>query len=39
MREVGFEAFQLKNGIKGLMELAGRETGSAAALLAPAVRD
>jgi len=38
MREAGFEAFQLKGGIKGLMALAERET-LAAALLAPAVRD
>ena len=39
MREAGFEAFQFRHGFKGLMELAGRETGLAAALLAPAVRD
>lgn len=39
MREAGFEAFQLRGGIKGLMELAGREEALAAALLAPAVRD
>jgi thiamine biosynthesis protein ThiI len=38
MREAGFEAFQLKGGIKGLMALAEREEGLAAALLAPAVR-
>ncbi len=37
MREAGFEAFQFKGGLKGLMELAGEER--AAALLAPAVRD
>jgi thiamine biosynthesis protein ThiI len=36
MREAGFEAFQLKGGIKGLMAL---QEGLAAALLAPAVRD
>ncbi|HEY7213487.1 MAG TPA: rhodanese-like domain-containing protein, partial [Thermoanaerobaculia bacterium] len=39
MREAGFEAFQLRHGIKGLMELAEREGAVAAALLAPAVRD
>ena len=39
MREGGFEAFQLKGGLKGLMELAERDTALAAALLAPAVRD
>jgi thiamine biosynthesis protein ThiI len=39
MREAGFEAFQFKDGIKGLMTLAERETGLAAAVLAPAVRD
>jgi thiamine biosynthesis protein ThiI len=38
MREAGFEAFQLKNGIRGLIALAEREAGTAA-LLAPAVRD
>jgi tRNA uracil 4-sulfurtransferase len=37
MREAGFEAFQFKGGLKGLMALAGEER--AAALLAPAVRD
>jgi len=36
MRQEGFAAFQFKDGIKGLMALAGREAG---ALLAPAVRD
>lgn len=39
MREAGFEAYQLKGGLKGLMELAGREGQADAALLAPAVRD
>ncbi|HEV2855494.1 MAG TPA: THUMP domain-containing protein [Thermoanaerobaculia bacterium] len=41
MREAGFEAFQLKGGIRGLMAQAGREEeeGLAAALLAPAVRE
>jgi thiamine biosynthesis protein ThiI len=39
MREAGFEAFQFRDGIKGLMALAEREAGLAAALLAPAVRD
>ncbi len=39
MREAGFEAFQFKDGIRGLMGLAEREAGLAAALLAPAVRD
>jgi tRNA uracil 4-sulfurtransferase len=39
MREAGFEAFQFRHGVKGLMELAERETGLAAALLAPAVRE
>jgi thiamine biosynthesis protein ThiI len=39
MRKAGFEAFQFKDGIRGLMELAEREAGLAAALLAPAVRD
>jgi thiamine biosynthesis protein ThiI len=40
MREAGFEAFQLKGGIKGLLAQAGREEeGLAAALLAPAVRE
>jgi thiamine biosynthesis protein ThiI len=40
MREEGFEAFQLRDGIKGLMVLARREAGTAAAaLLAPAVRE
>ena len=39
MREAGFEAFQLRGGLKGLMGLAEREEGLAAALLAPAVRD
>jgi len=38
MREAGFEAFQLKDGIKGLMTLAEHEA-LAAALLAPAVRE
>ena len=37
MREAGFEAFQVKGGLKGLMELAGEE--AAALLIAPAVRD
>ena len=39
MREAGFEAFQFRDGIRGLMALAEREAGLAAALLAPAVRD
>ncbi|HKI05250.1 MAG TPA: THUMP domain-containing protein [Thermoanaerobaculia bacterium] len=39
MREAGFDAFQFKDGIKGLMALAEREGGLEAALLAPAVRD
>ena len=39
MREAGFEAFQFKGGLKGLMALAESESGMAAALLAPAVRD
>lgn len=40
MREAGFEAFQIKGGIKGLMAQAGHEEeGLAAALLAPAVRE
>lgn len=39
MREAGFEAFQLKGGLKGLMALAEQEEALAAALLAPAVRD
>jgi tRNA uracil 4-sulfurtransferase len=39
MREAGFEACQLKGGIKGLMAQAEREAGLAAGLLAPAVRD
>ncbi|HEY0513667.1 MAG TPA: THUMP domain-containing protein [Thermoanaerobaculia bacterium] len=39
MREAGFEAFQLRGGLKGLMALAGREEQMAAALLAPAVRE
>ncbi|HEV8581715.1 MAG TPA: THUMP domain-containing protein [Thermoanaerobaculia bacterium] len=39
MRESGFEAFQFRDGIKGLMALAEREAGLAPALLAPAVRD
>jgi tRNA uracil 4-sulfurtransferase len=39
MREAGFEACQLKGGLRGLMALAEREAGLAAALLAPAVRD
>lgn len=39
MREAGFEAFQFKDGIKGLMALAEREAGLNSALLAPAVRD
>jgi len=39
MREEGFEAFQFKHGISGLMSLAERDAGLAAALLAPAVRD
>jgi thiamine biosynthesis protein ThiI len=39
MREAGFDAFQFKGGIRGLMALAGQEAGPAAALLAPAVRD
>jgi len=39
MREAGFDAFQFQGGIRGLMALAGKEEGMAAALLAPAVRD
>jgi thiamine biosynthesis protein ThiI len=39
MRAAGFEAFQLKGGIKGLMALAGGDEETAAALLAPAVRE
>jgi thiamine biosynthesis protein ThiI len=39
MREAGFEAFQMKGGLKGLLALAGREAGMVAALLAPAVRE
>jgi thiamine biosynthesis protein ThiI len=39
MREAGFDAFQFQGGIRGLMALAEREEGMAAALLAPAVRD
>jgi thiamine biosynthesis protein ThiI len=39
MREAGFDAFQFKGGIRGLMALVERETGIDAALLAPAVRD
>jgi tRNA uracil 4-sulfurtransferase len=39
MREAGFEAFQFKDGIAGLMALGEREAGLATALLAPAVRD
>ena len=39
MREAGFEAFQLRGGLKGLIGLAEREGGLAAALLAPAVRE
>ena len=38
MREAGFEAFQFRDGIRGLMAVAEREAGLAA-LLAPAVRD
>jgi len=39
MREAGFDAFQFQGGIRGLMALAEKEEGMAAALLAPAVRD
>ncbi len=42
MREAGFEAFQFKDGVKGLLALAGQEAGLAAVtagVLAPAVRD
>jgi hypothetical protein len=39
MREAGFEAFQLRGGIRGLMSQAEREENLAAALLAPAVRE
>ncbi|HTG32591.1 MAG TPA: THUMP domain-containing protein [Thermoanaerobaculia bacterium] len=39
MREAGFDAFQFQGGIRGLMALAEKEEGIAAALLAPAVRD
>jgi tRNA uracil 4-sulfurtransferase len=39
MREAGFEAFQIKGGLKGLLAQAEREAGMVAALLAPAVRD
>ena len=39
MREAGLDAFQMKDGVRGLMELAGREEAMAASLLAPAVRD
>jgi thiamine biosynthesis protein ThiI len=39
MREAGFEAFQLKGGIRALRSAAGREAEGTAALLAPAVRD
>ena len=39
MREAGFEAFQLRDGIRGLMAVAEHEAGLAAALLAPAVRN
>jgi thiamine biosynthesis protein ThiI len=38
MREAGFEAFQFRDGIRGLTALAERQDGLAAALLAPAVR-
>ena len=39
MKEAGFEAYQLKGGLKGLMELAERERKADLSLLAPAVRD
>ncbi|HSS77346.1 MAG TPA: THUMP domain-containing protein [Thermoanaerobaculia bacterium] len=39
MQEAGFEAYQLKGGLKGLMELAERERKSDLSLLAPALRD
>ncbi|HEX4964475.1 MAG TPA: THUMP domain-containing protein [Thermoanaerobaculia bacterium] len=39
MQEAGFTAFQLKGGIKVLMELAGRAEKASLSLLAPAVRD
>jgi tRNA uracil 4-sulfurtransferase len=39
MQEAGFEAYQLKGGLKGLMELAERERKVDLSLLAPAVRD
>ncbi len=39
MKEAGFEAYQLKGGIKGLMDLAERERKADLSLLAPAVRE
>ncbi|MEO6191395.1 MAG: THUMP domain-containing protein [Thermoanaerobaculia bacterium] len=39
MREAGFDACQFQGGIRGLMALAEKAEGMAAALLAPAVRD
>ncbi|MFY9822041.1 MAG: THUMP domain-containing protein [Thermoanaerobaculia bacterium] len=38
MQEAGFEAYQLKGGLKGLMELAERERKADLSLLAPALR-
>jgi len=37
MKEAGFEAYQLKGGLKGLMELAERERKADLSLLAPAL--
>lgn len=38
MKEAGFEAYQLKGGLRGLMELAERERKADLSLLAPALR-